>query len=82
MGGIIAQQKLPLLPVKDVVVFPSIYMPLFIGRDFSKKAVFKSIGSHSSQILIVLQKDENKDNPGEMKDFHARLCVIKERTRK
>ena len=70
--------RLPLLPVKDLVVFPSIYLPIFVGRDISKKAVFKAVGNFSSQILVVLQVDENNEDPSKMEDLHSVgvLCKV------
>src|SRR3954451_7888383 len=54
---------LPLLPLRDVVVFPHMVIPLFVGRPKSIKAldVAMDAGKH---ILLVAQKSAAKDDPG------------------
>src|SRR6476660_957043 len=53
---------LPLLPLRDVVVFPHMVIPLFVGRPKSIKAldVAMDAGKH---ILLVAQKQASKDDP-------------------
>src|SRR5438128_11265633 len=53
----------PLLPLRDVVVFPHMVIPLFVGRPKSIKAldVAMEAGKH---ILLVAQKSAAKDEPG------------------
>ena len=55
--------SLPLLPLRDVVVFPHMVIPLFVGRPKSIKAldVAMDAGKH---ILLVAQKSAAKDDPG------------------
>src|SRR5512137_1760458 len=55
--------SLPLLPLRDVVVFPHMVIPLFVGRPKSIKAldVAMEAGKH---ILLVAQKSAAKDDPG------------------
>ncbi len=53
---------MPLLPLRDVVVYPHLVIPLFVGRTKSVKAL--EIASDSNkQILLVAQKSANKDEP-------------------
>src|SRR6266511_5641676 len=54
--------SLPLLPLRDVVVFPHMVIPLFVGRPKSIKAldVAMDAGKH---ILLVAQKSAAKDDP-------------------
>ena len=55
--------ELPLLPLRDVVVFPHMVIPLFVGRPKSIKALELAMeGDHS--ILLVAQKSATKDEPG------------------
>jgi len=70
-------KELPVLPVKDLVVFPHIFIPISVGRDFSKNAMFESIDHYSSEILILLQKDSEKTEPSSAKDFHKMGVVCK-----
>ena len=52
----------PLLPLRDVVVFPHVVVPLFVGRDKSIKALEYSM-SHDKQIFLSAQKDAKVDDP-------------------
>lgn len=54
--------ELPVLPVKDIVVFPYMIIPLFVGRDVSIKAIDSSLNTHR-MILLLTQKDMNVEIP-------------------
>lgn len=54
---------LPLLPLRDVVVFPHMVIPLFVGRPKSIKALDTAMEAGKS-ILLVAQKSAAKDEPG------------------
>jgi ATP-dependent Lon protease len=54
--------QLPLLPLRDVVVFPHMVIPLFVGRPKSIKALDVAMDS-GKQILLVAQKSAAKDDP-------------------
>jgi ATP-dependent Lon protease len=54
--------NLPVLPVRDIVVFPYMIIPLFIGRDVSIKAVEYSLSS-SRMILLLTQKEMSIEIP-------------------
>jgi len=56
------QVDLPLLPLRDVVVFPHMVIPLFVGRPKSIKALETSMESGKS-ILLVAQKTAAQDDP-------------------
>ncbi|MEX0300109.1 MAG: LON peptidase substrate-binding domain-containing protein, partial [Kordiimonas sp.] len=53
---------LPVLPLRDIVVFPHMIVPLFVGRDKSVRAL-EEVMSKDKQILLVAQKDANEDEP-------------------
>jgi len=53
---------LPLLPVRDIVVFPYMILPLFIGREMSIKAVDDALAK-DRLILLVAQKDISDEDP-------------------
>jgi ATP-dependent Lon protease len=63
----------PLLPLRDVVVFPHMVIPLFVGRPKSIKAMEIAMESGKS-ILLVAQKSATKDDPGP-EDMYAIGCV-------
>jgi len=58
----LAQERVPLLPLRDVVVFPHTVMPLFVGRKSSVNAITQAMGSNK-HIFLVAQKDEKTENP-------------------
>jgi ATP-dependent Lon protease len=53
---------LPILPVRDIVIFPYMIIPLFIGREMSIKAIDSALSSNK-MILLVTQKDVNIESP-------------------
>jgi ATP-dependent Lon protease len=53
---------LPLLPVRDVVVFPDMVLPLFVGRDKSVRAVDAAMGK-DRLLLLATQSDASAENP-------------------
>jgi len=63
----------PLLPLRDVVVFPHMVIPLFVGRPKSIKAMEVAMEAGKS-ILLVAQKSAAKDEPGP-EDIYAIGCV-------
>lgn len=60
--------ELPLLPLRDVVVFPYMVIPLFVGRSESVKALEIAM-SQDKRVFLVAQKDANNDLPGK-KDLY------------
>ena len=65
--------ELPLLPLRDVVVFPHMVIPLFVGRPKSIKALEVAMEAGKS-ILLVAQKSAAKDDP-EAEDLYGIGCV-------
>ncbi|TXS89049.1 endopeptidase La [Parahaliea maris] len=55
--------ELPLLPLRDVVVYPHMVLPLFVGREKSIEALEDAMAS-DKQVLLVAQRDASDDNPG------------------
>ena len=51
------------LPLRDIVVFPHMVVPLFVGREKSVKAL-EDVMKDDKQILLVAQKDGSQDDPG------------------
>ncbi|SFK78916.1 ATP-dependent proteinase. Serine peptidase. MEROPS family S16 [Nitrosomonas aestuarii] len=67
------QMLLPLLPLRDVVVFPHMVIPLFVGRQKSIKALELAMESNKN-ILLVAQKIASKDEP-EPEDMYE-VCSV------
>ncbi len=62
------KNQYPILPLRDVVVFPNMVVPLFVGREKSIKALEYSM-SHDKEVFLSAQRDAQVDNPGE-KDIY------------
>jgi|TARA_B110000438_G_scaffold30537_1_gene29920 ATP-dependent Lon protease len=58
----ISNSTIPLLPLRDVVVYPQIVQPLFVGRPKSIKALEIAMAS-DKQVLLVAQKNASEDEP-------------------
>ena len=55
-------QELPLLPLRDLIIFPHMMMPLFVGREKSINALEEAM-SKQSDIVLVAQKDAKINSP-------------------
>ena len=55
-------KKLPLLPIRDIVVFPYMVLPLFVGREMSIKAIEVALEGNR-MIFLTSQKDISVENP-------------------
>ena len=55
--------SIPVLPLRDVVVYPHMVIPLFVGREKSVRALDLAMGA-DKQILLVAQKSPDVDDPG------------------
>jgi ATP-dependent Lon protease len=53
----------PVLPLRDMVVFPHMIVPLFVGREKSVRAL-EAVMADDKQILLVSQKDHTQEDPG------------------
>ena len=67
--------QLPLLPLRDVVVFPHMVIPLFVGRPKSIKALEAAMETGKS-VLLVAQKTAAKDEPA-VEDLYTVGCIAK-----
>tara|TARA_Y100000816_G_scaffold289849_1_gene277206 strand:- start:1613 stop:3997 length:2385 start_codon:yes stop_codon:yes gene_type:complete len=65
----------PLLPLRDIVIFPSMVVPLFVGREKSIKALQEVMKSDKS-IVLVTQKNSEIDDPTS-KDLYQFGCLSK-----
>ena len=64
MSEVIDEQliTIPVLPLRDVVVYPHMVIPLFVGRDKSIQAL-ESAMEKDKQILLIAQKSAAEDDP-------------------
>ena len=63
---------MPLLPLRDIVVFPSMVIPLFVGRDKSISAL-NEVMKKEKKIILVTQKNSEIDDPKKTDIFFLRL---------
>ena len=68
-------QLFPVLPLRDIIVFPFMVVPLFVGREKSIKAL-EDVMAQDKRILLLTQKDAELDEPTR-EDIYHRGCVAK-----
>ena len=68
---IIDYKSIPILPLRDIVVFPNVTTPLFVGREKSINAL-ESVMNQSKKILLLAQKNPDIDDPKEQ-DLYGRV---------
>ena len=68
-------QLFPVLPLRDIIVFPFMVVPLFVGREKSIKAL-EDVMAQDKRILLLTQKDAESDEPTR-EDIYHRGCVAK-----
>ncbi|HLA95017.1 MAG TPA: endopeptidase La, partial [Pyrinomonadaceae bacterium] len=66
---------LPALPLRDIVIYPFMIVPLFVSRDKSIKAVEEAL-KENRMIVLVSQKDLNKEDPGREDLFEVGTVAI------
>src|SRR5580658_4385781 len=74
-------ESLPMLPVRDIVVFPYMILPLYVGRDASIRAVEESLAKNRL-IFLASQKEITEDNPTENSIFRVGTIAMIMRMRK
>ena len=58
-------QRLPVLPLKNTILFPGLLLPLSVGRESSLKAVEAALKAEEKEIILVGQRDPQIDVPGQ-----------------
>ena len=73
----VKNQSFPVLPLRDIVVFPHMIVPLFVGREKSVRAL-EDVMADDKQILLVAQKDASQDDPStkDIYDFGTVSTVL------
>ena len=77
-GSMKLPDVLPVLPLKDTVIFPYIILPLSVGRDKSVLAVDQALAENRI-IMLVTQKDASVEDPGEedLHDFGTAALIMR-----
>lgn len=65
-----APSAIPVLPLRDVVVYPHMVIPLFVGREKSILALDQAMRA-GKQILLVAQKQADVDDPSQIGRAHV-----------
>src|ERR1700750_13510 len=74
-------ETLPMLPVRDIVVFPYMILPLYVGRESSIRAVEESL-SKNRLIFLASQKEITEENPTENTIYRVGTIAMIMRMRK
>jgi ATP-dependent Lon protease len=74
--------QLPMLPVRDIVVFPYMIIPLFVGRDSSIRSVEESLARTDRLILLASQKEISDEHPGPERIYKTGTVAMIMRMRK
>lgn len=64
------QMHIPVLPLRDVVVFPHMVMPLFVGRDKSIQSLEKAM-EQDKKLLLISQKEASVEDPDADDIYHV-----------
>ena len=56
-------ELIPLLPLREIVVFPHMVVPLFVGREKSVRALERAMAGDRT-LMLAAQKDAKSDDPG------------------
>jgi len=73
-----ATRALPVLPIKNTVLFPFMFIPLSVGRASSRAAVEAAVSSEDKMLVVVAQRDPTNDQPTEADLYSVgTLAVIK-----
>lgn len=76
------KETLPLLPIRDLVVYPFMILPLFVGRETSIKAVEEALKNTDHLILLASQKDITAESPSPSEIYEMGTVAIIMRMRK
>jgi len=77
--SVVIPQVLPLMAVRDVIVFPSMIVPLFVGRDLSVAAVNEALAS-DRLLFLVTQKDPADEHPSSEDLYRTGVVALIMRT--
>ncbi len=70
------ENRLPFLPTRDLVIFPGIVTPVYVGREKSMKTLEKIADSENSKMLFGMQKDTMKEDPKLPDDVYTTGVIV------
>ena len=73
---------LPILPLKNALLFPNLLMPLSVGRSSSLAAVKTALATEDKEIILVAQRDPDVESPGQSDLYTVGTRAIIRRTSK
>ena len=76
------KEDIPLLPVRDIVVYPFMILPLFVGRESSIQAVEHALNESNRLILLSSQKDITAESPAPSEIYDLGTVAMIMRMRK
>ena len=76
------KEDLPLLPIRDIVIYPFMILPLFVGRESSIEAVEHALNSTERMILLSSQKDITSETPNPSEIYELGTVAMIMRMRK
>ena len=75
------QQNLPVVPIKNTVLFPNLLMPLSVGRPKSVAAIQAAVATEAKEILVLFLKDllnfyrEALEPFSHPSKYHRKMCL-------
>lgn len=73
-------EKLPLIPLRDMIIFPNLVVPIYVGRPYSLKALEAAMKEFDHKIALVAQKDARveKPEPGDLYKVGTVATIMQE----
>lgn len=66
----LAQADMPIIPMRDLVLFPQMIVPVFVARDRTRRAVEQAMAG-DRRVLVVAQKNGADNDPGSLESLHS-----------
>ena len=70
------ENRLPFLPTRDLVIFPGVVTPVYVGREKSMKTLEKLENSENSKMLFGMQKETLKEEPKLPEDVYTTGVIV------
>lgn len=70
------ENRLPFLPTRDLVIFPGIVTPVYVGREKSIKTLEKIVNEKETKMLLGMQKDTMKEDPKLPEDVYLTGVIV------